>query len=42
MKANPTVDNIMKFVEAAREHKGILTEAHYDLAILYLKKCNNS
>lgn len=39
MKSNPTVDNVMKFVEAAKEHKGTLTEYHYDLACLYLKKC---
>lgn len=39
MKSKPTRDNIVNFVEAAKAHKGTLTNYHYDLAILYLNKC---
>ena len=39
MKSSITLDNILRFVEAAKLHKGTLTEYHYDLANLYLKKC---
>jgi hypothetical protein len=39
MKSNPTLDNIIEFVEAAKVYKGTLTSYHYDLANLYLKKC---
>lgn len=39
MKSVPTLDNIIEFVDVAKEHKGTLTNYHYDLANLYLKKC---
>ena len=39
MKSNPTVDNIVNFVEAVMLYKGTLTSYHYDLAKLYLNKC---
>lgn len=39
MKSVPTLDNILEFVEAAKMHKGTLTNYHYDLANMYLKKC---
>ena len=39
MKSAPTLDNTLRFVEAAKLYKGTLTEYHYDLANLYLKKC---
>lgn len=39
MKSKPTRDNIVNFVEAAKAHKGTLTNYHYDLANLYLNKC---
>ena len=39
MKSSTTLDNIISFVEAAKLHKGTLTDYHYDLANLYLKKC---
>lgn len=39
MMSNPTHDNVLMFVEAAKLYKGTLTEFHYDLANLYLNKC---
>lgn len=39
MKSSTTLDNILRFVEAAELYNGTLTEYHYDLANLYLKKC---
>lgn len=42
MKSSITLDNILRFVEAAKLYKGTLTEYHYDLANLYLKKCNSN
>lgn len=40
MKAKPTLDNILKYVEIVTILKGRLPVYHHDLAIMYLKKCS--
>ena len=39
MKANPTLDTILKYVEIVTILKGRLPVYHYDLANMYLKRC---
>jgi hypothetical protein len=39
MKAKPTLDNILKYIEIVTILKGRLPVYHYDLANMYLKRC---
>ena len=39
MRANPTLNNILVFVDIASQYMGRLTAYHYDLANKYLKRC---
>lgn len=39
MKATPTLDTILKYVEIVTILKGRLPVYHYDLANMYLKRC---
>lgn len=39
MAAEPTLEHVLQFVDAAVADKGRLTAFHYDVANVYLKKC---
>ena len=39
MKAKPTLDTILKYVDIVTVLKGRLPVYHYDLANMYLKRC---
>ena len=39
MKAKPTLDAILRYVEVVSALKGCLPVYYYDLANMYLKKC---
>ena len=39
MAAEPTLEHVIQFVDAAVADRGRLTAFHYDVANVYLKKC---